>query len=57
MPDVVLLQSAIIAQVEAAKLIVGARRDAQLVSLIAEIEAGGGNAAALEGEVRSEAHS
>jgi NAD(P)-dependent dehydrogenase (short-subunit alcohol dehydrogenase family) len=39
---------------EGAKLIVGARRQAELDSLIAEIEADGGKAVALAGDVRSE---
>jgi NAD(P)-dependent dehydrogenase (short-subunit alcohol dehydrogenase family) len=39
---------------EGAKLVVGARREAELASLLAEIEAEGGTAAALAGDVRSE---
>ena len=39
---------------EGAKLVVGARRDAELISLVAEIEAAGGQAVALAGDVRSE---
>src|SRR5437868_13813807 len=39
---------------EGAKLVVGARRDAELASLVAEIEADGGNAVALAGDVRAE---
>ena len=39
---------------EGAKLVVGARRDAELASLVAEIETG--NAIALAGDVRSEAY-
>ena len=39
---------------EGAKVVVGARRDAELASLVAEIEAEGGAAAALAGDVRSE---
>ena len=39
---------------EGAKLVVGARREAELSSLIAEIEAEGGTAVALAGDVRSE---
>jgi NADP-dependent 3-hydroxy acid dehydrogenase YdfG len=41
---------------EGAKLVVAARRDAELASLVAEIEADGGNAVALAGDVRSEAY-
>jgi NAD(P)-dependent dehydrogenase (short-subunit alcohol dehydrogenase family) len=41
---------------EGAKIIVGARRDAELASLVAEIEAEGGHAAALAGDVRSETY-
>lgn len=40
---------------EGAKLVVGARRQAELDSLVAEIEAAGGEAVALSGDVRSEA--
>jgi NAD(P)-dependent dehydrogenase (short-subunit alcohol dehydrogenase family) len=39
---------------EGAKLVVGARREAELASLTAEIEAAGGTAVALTGDVRSE---
>jgi NAD(P)-dependent dehydrogenase (short-subunit alcohol dehydrogenase family) len=39
---------------EGAKVVVGARRAAELDSLVAEIEAEGGQAAALAGDVRSE---
>jgi NAD(P)-dependent dehydrogenase (short-subunit alcohol dehydrogenase family) len=39
---------------EGAKLIVGARRQAELDSLVGEIEAAGGKAVALAGDVRSE---
>ena len=39
---------------EGAKLVVGARREAELGSLVAEIEAAGGAAIALVGDVRSE---
>ena len=39
---------------EGAKVVVGARRDVELASLVAEIEGEGGNAAALAGDVRSE---
>jgi NADP-dependent 3-hydroxy acid dehydrogenase YdfG len=41
---------------EGAKLVVGARREAELASLVAEITADGGNAVALAGDVRSEAY-
>ena len=37
-----------------AKVVLGARRDAELASLVAEIEAAGGQAVALAGDVRSE---
>ena len=39
---------------EGAEVVVGARREAELASLVADIEAEGGNAAALAGDVRSE---
>jgi NAD(P)-dependent dehydrogenase (short-subunit alcohol dehydrogenase family) len=39
---------------EGAKVVVGARREAELDNLVAEIEAEGGKAAALAGDVRSE---
>lgn len=39
---------------EGAKVVVGARRQAELDSLVAEISAEGGNAVALAGDVRSE---
>ena len=39
---------------EGAKLVLGARREAELTSLVAEIEAAGGQAVALAGDVRSE---
>jgi NAD(P)-dependent dehydrogenase (short-subunit alcohol dehydrogenase family) len=39
---------------EGAKVVVGARREAELAKLVAEIEAEGGKAAALTGDVRSE---
>jgi len=39
---------------EGAKVVVGARREAELANLVAEIEAEGGKAAALAGDVRSE---
>ena len=39
---------------EGAKVVVGARREAELASLLAEIEAEGGTAVALAGDVRSE---
>src|SRR5258706_5284288 len=42
--------------VEGAKLVVGARRETELASLAAEIEAEGGTAVALAGDVRSEAY-
>jgi NAD(P)-dependent dehydrogenase (short-subunit alcohol dehydrogenase family) len=41
---------------EGAAVVVGARRSAELASLVAEIEAAGGRAAALAGDVRSEAY-
>ena len=41
---------------EGAKVVVGARRSAELASVVAEIEAAGGKAAALAGDVRSEAY-
>jgi NAD(P)-dependent dehydrogenase (short-subunit alcohol dehydrogenase family) len=41
---------------EGARVVVGARREAELASLVAEIQARGGEAAALAGDVRSEAH-
>ena len=41
---------------EGAKLVVGARREFELAGLVAEIEADGGNAVALTGDVRSEAY-
>ena len=41
---------------EGAKVVVGARRDAELQSLVREIEAAGGVAVALAGDVRSEAY-
>lgn len=41
---------------EGAKLVVGARREAELASLVAEIEADGGTTVALAGDVRSEAY-
>ena len=40
---------------EGARIVVGARRRAQLDALVAEIEAGGGAAVALAGDVRDEA--
>ncbi|MDR6293394.1 MULTISPECIES: SDR family oxidoreductase [Inquilinus] len=39
---------------EGAKVVVGARRDAELATLVAEIAAAGGQAVALAGDVRSE---
>jgi hypothetical protein len=41
---------------EGAKVVVGARREAELASLVGEIEADGGTAVALAGDVRSEAY-
>lgn len=41
---------------EGAKVVIGARRAAELASLVAEIEAEGGHAAALAGDVRTEAY-
>jgi NAD(P)-dependent dehydrogenase (short-subunit alcohol dehydrogenase family) len=41
---------------EGAKVVVGARRKAELESLVKEIEASGGTAVALAGDVRSEAY-
>lgn len=41
---------------EGAKVVVGARREAELATLVAEIEADGGVAVALAGDVRSEAY-
>src|SRR5205814_10187143 len=41
---------------EGAKLVAGARRETELAGLVAEIEADGGNAVALAGDVRSEAY-
>src|SRR5258706_593564 len=41
---------------EGAKVVVGARRDSELASLVAEIEAAGGQAAALAGDVRDESY-
>ncbi|MEI9983719.1 MAG: SDR family oxidoreductase [Aliidongia sp.] len=41
---------------EGAKLVLGARREAELASLVAEIEASGGEAVALAGDVRVEAY-
>jgi NAD(P)-dependent dehydrogenase (short-subunit alcohol dehydrogenase family) len=41
---------------EGAKLVLGARREAELASLVAEIEAAGGEAVALAGDVRVEAY-
>src|SRR5258707_5999477 len=42
--------------VEGAKVVLGARRAAELKALVAEIEAAGGKAVALAGDVRSEAY-
>src|SRR6476646_4483404 len=41
---------------EGAQLVVGARRESELASLVAEIKADGGTAVALAGDVRSEAY-
>src|SRR6516164_5988005 len=41
---------------EGAKMVVGARRESELASLVAEIKASGGTAAALAGDVRSEGY-
>ena len=41
---------------EGAKVVLGARREAELETLVAEIEAAGGKAVALAGDVRSEAY-
>jgi len=41
---------------EGAKMVVGARRESELASLVAEIKASGGTAAALGGDVRSEGY-
>src|SRR3954469_760048 len=41
---------------EGAKVVVGARREAELAKLVADIEAEGGKAAALAGDVRSEGY-
>ena len=41
---------------EGASVVVGARRQAELDSLVAEITAAGGNAVAVAGDVRSEAY-
>jgi NAD(P)-dependent dehydrogenase (short-subunit alcohol dehydrogenase family) len=41
---------------EGAKVVVGARRESELASLVAEIKAAGGTAVALAGDVRSEAY-
>jgi NAD(P)-dependent dehydrogenase (short-subunit alcohol dehydrogenase family) len=41
---------------EGAKVVLGARRDAELQALVAEIEAAGGIAVALAGDVRSEGY-
>ena len=41
---------------EGAKVVLGARREAELKTLVAEIEAAGGKAVALAGDVRSEAY-
>ncbi|SDU24076.1 NAD(P)-dependent dehydrogenase, short-chain alcohol dehydrogenase family [Verrucomicrobium sp. GAS474] len=41
---------------EGAKVVVGARRESELATLVAEIEAAGGQAVALAGDVKSEAY-
>ena len=41
---------------EGADVVVGARRQSELASLVAEIKASGGTAVALAGDVRSEAY-
>ena len=41
---------------EGATLVVGARREAELASMVAEIEADDGNAVALAGDVRAQAY-
>src|SRR5215468_80878 len=41
---------------EGAKLVLGARREAELTALVGEIEAAGGKAAALAGDVRAESY-
>jgi NAD(P)-dependent dehydrogenase (short-subunit alcohol dehydrogenase family) len=41
---------------EGAKVVVGARRESELASLVADIKAAGGTAVALAGDVRSEAY-
>jgi hypothetical protein len=41
---------------EGAKLVLGARREAELTNLVAEIETAGGQAVALAGDVRSEGY-
>ena len=41
---------------EGARVVVGARREAELQSLVAEIEAAGGHAVALSGDVREESY-
>jgi NAD(P)-dependent dehydrogenase (short-subunit alcohol dehydrogenase family) len=46
--------TAILFAAEGAKLVLGARREAELLSLVAEIESAGGSAVALAGDVRSE---
>ncbi|SFC32573.1 SDR family oxidoreductase [Massilia yuzhufengensis] len=46
--------TAILFAAEGAKLVVGARRKEELDALVAEIEAGGGQAVGLAGDVRSE---
>ncbi|TSD87335.1 SDR family oxidoreductase [Mycobacterium sp. KBS0706] len=46
--------TALLFAAEGAKLVLGARREAELANLVAEIEATGGQAVALAGDVRSE---
>lgn len=48
--------TALLFAAEGAKVVVGARREAELNVLVKEIEASGGSAAALAGDVRSEAY-
>jgi len=48
--------TALLFAAQGAKLIVGARRASELETLVAEIRAAGGEAAALAGDVRSEAY-
>lgn len=48
--------TALLFAAEGAKLVVGARREPELAKLVADIAAAGGQAAALAGDVRSEAY-